>query len=102
MIVTWSSTDKSVNYEIEIKQECLMTFNQYGKCWNKRWVKQTEAVIKKNGFIVATHRVTKHNNDPDNYLYAVTAALKPAMKKGVYKDCRKPLWDLVFAEIKKQ
>ena len=98
MIVTWSSTDKSVNYEIEIKQGCPMSFNQYGKCW----AKQTEAVIKKNGFIVATHRVTKHNNDPDNYLYAVTAALKPAMKKGVHKSARKPLWDLVFAEIKKQ
>jgi len=94
--IKYETKDKSVLYEIDIKQGYPLKYTHYGKTYAKR----TEATIRMNGFVRATNYVTRHNKDNDNLKYAVIAALKPIISKIYVKSIRKDIWDLILKQLK--
>jgi len=93
--IKYETTDKSLNYEIVIKQGYPKSFN----CYGKTWAKKTEAILYLNGFIVSTNSVTKHNYDKDDLKYAVINAIRPLITKISIKYIRKDIWNLIFKHV---
>lgn len=93
--IQYETEDKSVLYEIIIKQGYPLKYTHYGKTYAKR----TEAVLLVNGFIRATNYITKHSKDNDNLKYAVVNVLKPIMNTIYGKEIKKILWDMIFQKI---
>ena len=97
MIITYETEDKSLKYEIQVKQGHPLKFNSYGKCWAKR----TEVTILQNGFSIGSNFVTKHHKDENNFKYAVVNAARPIINLIKIKWIRKELWKRLLLKINK-
>jgi hypothetical protein len=96
--ITYSSKDGSIVINITY----FTGFPRSNNCYGKTWARETQAVLRINGFVRAIGSVIKHRNDKDNMPYAIKAATEKVMHRVCFKDLRREIWDIVFNHIKEQ
>ena len=97
MIILYETDDKSLKIELEYIQGHPLKYTHLGKTW----AKETQVILRINGFVRGVESVTKHNKDIDNINYAVIKVTNKVLGNIHNKWIRTEIWNKVFETIKK-
>jgi hypothetical protein len=96
--VEYMSQDGSLHISITY----LTGYPRSNNCYGKTWAKETQAILKINGFVRGYASVIKHKEDKDDPGFAIRNVTQKVLERVHMKCTRKEIWNLVFTHIKEE
>jgi hypothetical protein len=92
MKIEYKTEDNSLHYQIEFVTAFPLKYTHLGKTWSRT----TQAILRRNGLILAVGEVTRHQKDKDDIQLAIRKSAKKVMGNCHSKDIRENIWKQIL------